>query len=215
LDFMSNAARAVLPAVDVTIKLADSLRELDGLYRARHRALIEDRAYLAPRPLGRLCDRFDGDPGTGNLIAVAGDEVIGGVRLSAYTDAGAPMDELFDLGPHVAPGPGQLWIGSAFFVDARHRGVRRLARTLVHAAFAFVRARRGRQIAAVISPDAEPILLATGFRPLVPRFFHTGLALHALPVLRDLDDDDAPSPFGRCYRIVGGALELTPFEENP
>jgi hypothetical protein len=210
---MSNAARAGLPDADVRIKLADSLRELDGLFRARHRAMIDDRGYLAPQPDGRLSDRFDAGPGTGNLIVLAGADVVGGVRLSAYRNGGAPADELFELGPFVAPG--RAWIGSMFFLDERRRGVRRLARTLVHAAFAFVRARGGTQIAAVISPDAEPILFASGFRPLVPRFFHTGLALHAQPVLRDLDDGDVePSPIGRSYRIVGGALEPAHDPEN-
>ncbi len=78
------------------IKIAGNALELDGLFRSRHRALVEELGSHFPRADQRLLDRFDAFPTTRNVIACVGEDVVGGVRLCPH-EADCALGRVFDF----------------------------------------------------------------------------------------------------------------------
>ncbi|WP_089937495.1 N-acyl amino acid synthase FeeM domain-containing protein [Candidatus Entotheonella palauensis] len=64
----------------------------------RHRILVDEDGYL-PDQGGYIVDVYDALPTTANFIVLDGTEVIGGVRLTADSEAGMASDTSLDFLP--------------------------------------------------------------------------------------------------------------------
>jgi hypothetical protein len=167
------------------IRIAARPDELDALFRTRALARREQAGRAAQESEARLLDRFDAFPGTVNLAAFAGEELVGGLRLCLPGAFATPLAHLPDL---FAPLPKGARAGclDRFHLLAAHRdpGLR-LGFSLLYMA-AWCAVRRGVGYLA-ISP--EPGLARTaqslGFQQVGPRF-QTEDGLEALPMLLDL-----------------------------
>ena len=183
----------------VRIKIATTTAEHDALFRMRHQVYVQQEHYLPPRPDRRIYDRFDAFPTTTNIIAVAGDAIIGGVRLAEPCDAGTPADDYFDFGPHLPRDGARAGSGSMLCLDRhyRHRGQ---VTACLFRMFYYLAVQRGlSHVLAPSNPAIEAHLLATGYQRVAPVFPHRS-GVHVSPLLLDLADlDDRKVRFMRAH----------------
>src|SRR5437588_8281557 len=111
--------------MSICIKFAETTWETDELFRMRHRVFVEEEGYFTARPDGRIFDRFDAFPTTGNTIAVDDGRVIGGVRFVDQSLVGTPADDVFDFSPFTN---GAAKVGGAgmFCLEREYRHTRHL-----------------------------------------------------------------------------------------
>jgi len=83
----------------ITIKIAKTAKELDDIYRFRHRVFVEERGKFGETNLtnSRVIDHFDAVPGVVNIIAYSGEHVIGSVRVNPDSSIGLPAEQYFDF----------------------------------------------------------------------------------------------------------------------
>lgn len=171
----------------VRIKIATTADEHDALFRVRHRVYVEQDGYLPPRPDGRIYDRFDSFPTTTNLIAVAGGEVIGGVRLAEPCAAGLPADDYFDFGPCLPREGARAGSASMLCMDRGYRHRKRVTRCLCSMFYYLATLRGLSHVLAPCNPAIEAAMLQTGYRRVAPVFRH-GSGVDVSPLLLDLSD---------------------------
>ncbi|MBR9912420.1 MAG: cyclic nucleotide-binding domain-containing protein [Gammaproteobacteria bacterium] len=84
----------------IRIKVASTARELDDVYRLRHEVYVEEkRRFESSSHLDsgqRITDKFDAMPGVYNIVAYAGDEIIGALRINKDSEVGLPAEQYFD-----------------------------------------------------------------------------------------------------------------------
>jgi len=171
----------------VRIGIASTTRELDALFRVRHRVYVEEEAYFPPQPDGRITDRFDAYPTTANLIAIADGRVVGTVRVAEHSDAGNPTDEFFDPWPHLPPGLTGLCSGSMLCVERAYRDTPRLVFSLLGMAYFWGISRGMTHMLGAINPDVEAFFARAGARRLAPPAYHPERGLPAIPMVIELD----------------------------
>ena len=85
----------------IRIKIASTSKELDDVYRLRHQVYVEEKGrFDSSNTSGggeRVIDKFDALPGVVNVVAYAGDEVIGALRINRDTEIGLPAEHYFDF----------------------------------------------------------------------------------------------------------------------
>lgn len=169
----------------VRIKIATTPVEHDSLFRLRHRVFVEQDGYLPARPDRRIYDRFDAFATTTNLIAVAGGELIGGVRLAEPCDAGTPADEYFDFGAYLPVSGARAGSASMLCLDRGHRHRKRVT-TCLCSMFYYLATQRGlTHVLAPSNPAIEPAMRETGYRRVAPVFRHAS-GVDVSPLLLDL-----------------------------
>jgi N-acyl-L-homoserine lactone synthetase len=152
--------------VSVRVRIATNAREIDAVFRLRHRVFAGE-GYMDARPDGRIFDQFDAYPGTANIVAVVADTVIGAVRYMQPTDAGCSVEEFFDPRPLAPPGA-RLAIGSLLVVDAAYRGLPRVTFNLTAMGFYWAASQGLTHIVGVVNPEREEGFARSGFRRLGP-----------------------------------------------
>jgi N-acyl-L-homoserine lactone synthetase len=152
--------------VSFRVRVAATPRELDAVFRLRHRVFVED-GYMDARPDGRILDQFDAYPGTVNIVAVVADTVIGAVRYMQLTDAGSSVEEFYDPRP-LAPQGARLAVGSLLVVDPAYRGLPRVTVNLTAMGFYWAASHGLTHIVGVVNPDREQGFARSGFRRLGP-----------------------------------------------
>lgn len=161
--------------MSVRVRLAANPREIDAVFRLRHRVFAEE-GYMDARPDGRIFDQFDAYPGTANIVAVVADTVIGAVRYMQPTDAGCSVEEFFDPRPLAPPGA-RLAIGSLLVVDPAYRGLPRVTFNLTAMGFYWAASQGLTHIVGVVNPEREEGFARSGFRRL-------GTVIHSDRILR-------------------------------
>ncbi len=173
------------------IKVAGDSNELDGLFRSRHRALVEQQGSHFPRADLRLLDRFDAFPKTRNVIATVGGEVVGGVRLCPrQQDCALKGFHNFDQNLPKDANAGSL---TRYHLLAEHQesGQRLGLSMLYMATFLAVRADMTHLVAC---PERRASRLAQsiGYRQIAPRFVHGPSGLELVPMVQDLRELKLP-----------------------
>jgi Acetyltransferase (GNAT) domain len=170
---------------DVLIRVAESAEDVDRLFRARHHVFVETDGYIAPRPDGRLYDRFDAYPTNRNLIAEHNGRIVGGLRLTEYSPAGTPPDEFFDFAPFLAAGTTRFGSASKLFLERPYRRSR-VTFSLYGMGYAWCLAREWSHVIGTANPETVAALVRTGYRSLTEERFHQQQGLPFVPVLLDL-----------------------------
>lgn len=86
----------------IHIKLAKSAKEIDDALWLRHEVFVVEDGKFGGLPLHgkRLVDRYDAFPNAYHVVAYEGAEPVATMRLLKDSDAGMPVDELFDFAPY-------------------------------------------------------------------------------------------------------------------
>ncbi len=167
------------------IKIATTTRELDGLFRSRHRALVEELGSELPQQDLRLLDRFDAFPSTVQVASLVDDEVVGGVRLGPH-GVDSPLGDQFDFEPNLGRGaqPGSL---DRFHLLEDHQAAgQRLGLSMLYMA-AYLAIKRGMtHLVCCPEPRVARLAQSIGFQQLSPRFRPGPSSVERVPMLLDL-----------------------------
>jgi len=177
--------------VSTRIKIAASAAELDGLFRSRHQALVEELGSHFPRADLRLMDRFDAFPDTCNIVAMVRDVVAGGVRLSPHA-ADSPMVGLHDFSGNLSRGA-QAGVLSRFHLLDEHQDAgQRLGLSMLYMA-TFIAARRD-MTHLLCCTDRRTARLAQsiGFQQVAPRFEDGPTGRELVPMVQNLEQLKLP-----------------------
>lgn len=171
----------------VHIKLAETETELDQIFRLRHQVFAIEKHYMPITPDGRLYDRFDTFPKVGNIIAVTGGCLVGGVRIVQAEAALTPAQEYFDFFPYLPLGA-RTQVGSVgmFVIEPSYRKGK-LFLSLMGMCHYWALLRGLTHLIAPLSPDAEPCVQRLGYKPLTPRYFDESKQLYVCPMMLEMD----------------------------
>lgn len=185
----------------VQIRIARTTEELDALFRLRHQVMVEEEAYMAATHDGRITDRFDAYPTTGNVIAVVGDQVVGGVRFVPVTVAGTPADEYFDFSPYL-PIDARPVAAGMLVISRDYRRLGRMIPALAGMGSHWVLSQGYTHIQVAANPERGDLFSRSGMTAVAPEFFHETKNLRVLPMIQTLADrNDGFMQFARRQKI--------------
>ena len=170
----------------IRVKIANTPLEMDGLFKARHQVYAEEEAYFPRNDRGRIFDQFDSFPTTANLVALVSQQVVGGLRLTRWSEAGAPSDAFFDFSPYVNGDPDRVATVSMFCLRKEYREILRLGYMMISTGVFWGLSQKLTYVAAAINPLIEPLVKAVGFKPLGPPYFDEKHGVNVLPTLLDM-----------------------------
>jgi CRP-like cAMP-binding protein/predicted GNAT family N-acyltransferase len=83
----------------IRIKLAQNAKEIDDALWLRHEVFVIEDGKFGGKPIHghRLVDRFDAFPSAYHVVAYEGNEPVATMRLLKDSEAGMPVDELYDF----------------------------------------------------------------------------------------------------------------------
>ena len=86
----------------IKICIAKTPKQIDEVFKIRHKVFCEEEGKLPQTPDGRILDRFDTYPTSSNIIVMDGEEVIGSMRLTLDSSIDIPGRELYDLSSYLS-----------------------------------------------------------------------------------------------------------------
>lgn len=196
----------------VRVKIAQTAEETDQLFCARHEIFVEEEGYFKPNQSGRIFDQFDALPSTVNIIAMVGQEVVGGLRITECSGVGTPSEHLFDFGPHIPTGSSKVVAASMLCIKKQYRKVRRLQFMLLSMGIFWVISRNVSHVIAAINPLLEHTMRGIGFKRIQPPFANKDLEIEVLPMLLNLKDVSAR--LSEMARFQGFHDKLKTFERE-
>ncbi len=86
----------------IRIKVANNAKEIDDALWLRHEVFVIEDGKFGGKPIhgNRLVDRFDAFPSAYHVVAYEGLEPVAAMRLLKDSEAGMPVDELYDFSEH-------------------------------------------------------------------------------------------------------------------
>jgi len=173
----------------ILIKVAETAEEIDGLFRTRHKVFVEEGGYMAPRPDGRIFDRFDAYPNDAmaNIIAVDDGHVVGGVRVIKATAVGLPTDHFFDFSSYIRTDISEVGNGGMFCLESGYRQSR-IAFYLMSMVHYWFLSKGLSQILVVINPEIKNLLTRVGYKPVAPEMYDEEQQLPFVPMILYMND---------------------------
>ncbi|MEA1890947.1 MAG: cyclic nucleotide-binding domain-containing protein, partial [Pseudomonadota bacterium] len=85
--------------MSIRLKVANTAKELDDVFRLRHEVFIQERGKYSSSSLDypRVVDHFDTMPDVANIIAYEGSKAIATLRVNRDSQIGLPAEEYFDF----------------------------------------------------------------------------------------------------------------------
>ncbi len=167
------------------IKIAGTTEEIDGLFRCRHLALVAELGTHFPQPDGRLMDRFDAFPSTLNIVAKAGQSVVGGVRLTSGA-SDSPLDELYDFSGSLAPLTRTAVLSRFCLLEDYQDIALRLGFSLLYMAAYSAAKREFTHLVCAPGPRVARLAQSIGFQQVASRFHHEATGAEVVPMVLDL-----------------------------
>ena len=171
----------------VRIELAQTIRELDEVFKLRHRVMVDEQGYLEPRASGRVLDRFDASPGVATVTARVGDELVGSMRVMESRAHGTSADDYFDFGPHLR-GTERLGAGSHLVVRKAYRAIPDLTISMVAMSYGWAIERGLTHLIGAANPVIVSRFVDSGWKPLGKVFYDLSHGLWVQPILLDLSE---------------------------
>jgi N-acyl-L-homoserine lactone synthetase len=172
----------------VHVKIARSPKEMDGVFRVRHRVFIEEDGKFPSQPDKRLYDYFDTIPATVNIIAMVDDRVIGCLRMTELSEVGLPADHYFDFKPYLPDNMGKLGSVSMFALLSEFRSNIQLAYMLISMGCYWGISRNITHIITPINPDIASLIKRIGFKPLCDEVIGKVGGLPIIPMMLQVSE---------------------------
>lgn len=164
----------------IQIKIADTPVLLDDLYKVRHEVFGVEEALFAPKPDGRVIDRFDAYPTSTNIVAVIDDLVIGGIRIILDSEVGLHADDYYDFWPEAPPDAVRASVGH-FCILKQYRSSQ-VAFALMLVACYFACSQKVTYVLAPVNPTVGRMLRRIGFKKVGAVFETPGVTSKVLPM---------------------------------
>ena len=170
----------------IKICIAKTPKQIDEVFKIRHKVFCEEEGKLEPTPDGRILDRFDTYPTSTNLMVMNGDEVIGSMRLTLDSSIGIPGRDLYDLSSYVSD-DSLLMICGMSCITTPYRNAR-ISLGMLQMACYFALHYKVSHIITPINPNIAILLDRIGFKILGEKLVdpHTGLTV--LPSMLNMND---------------------------
>ncbi|HEY7034762.1 MAG TPA: hypothetical protein VH482_25710 [Thermomicrobiales bacterium] len=173
----------------ITVRFAETAKEIDAVFLARYRVFVESDRYIQPNPDKRILDRFDAFPTTRNVIAECNGRVVGGVRFTDHSEVGTPPEEFFDFRPFLPRPAPPFGAGSMLFLERPFRRSR-LVFAMMGMGYGWGLQRDWTHVVGVLNARVVEGFVATGYRVLAEERFEERKRLSFVPVLLDVTDLD-------------------------
>ncbi len=172
----------------IRIKVAQNAREIDDALWLRHEVFVLEDGKFGGKPLhgARLVDRFDAFPSVYHVVAYEGSEPVASMRLVKDSEAGMPVDELFDFKPYrgQAAGGAVAQFGSAGMLAVRGRWRRR--RDVIRAMFRMAATVCHRydttHVLVVVNHDTASMYRRLGFTELSAKIWNEEIGSEVIPL---------------------------------
>ena len=172
----------------VHVKVAKTPKEIDGVFRVRHKVFIEEDGKFPSQPDKRLYDFFDTIPSTVNIIAMVDDTVIGCLRMTELSEVGLPADHYFDFKPYMPENIGKLASVSMFALLSEYRSNMQLAYMLISMGCYWGISRDITHIITPINPDIASLIMRVGFKPLCDKVVGNVGGLEIIPMMLKVNE---------------------------
>jgi N-acyl-L-homoserine lactone synthetase len=172
----------------VHVKVAKTPKEIDGIFRVRHKVFIEEDGKFPSQPDKRLYDYFDTIPTTVNIIAMVDDSVIGCLRMTEGSEVGLPADHYFDFKPLLPNNIGKLASVSMFCLLSEYRSNMQLAYMLISMGCYWGISRNITHIISPINPDIASLIMRIGFKPLCEEVISNVGGLPIIPIMLQVNE---------------------------
>lgn len=185
--------------MSIRIKVATEAREIDDALWLRHEVFVNEDHKFGGKPVhgGRLVDRFDAFPNAYHVVAYEGTEPVATMRLLKDSDAGMPVDELYDFTAYrrqvgatepAANGSGmpRVQFGSAGMLAIRSQWRRRrdVIRAMFRMAATVCRRYGATHILVVVNHETAGMYRRLGFVPLTQeRIWNEEIGNHVVPLV--------------------------------
>jgi N-acyl-L-homoserine lactone synthetase len=170
----------------IKIKIARDPKEIDGIFKARYKVFAEEEGKFPNRPDKRVFDHYDALPTTRNIVAVVGDKVVGGMRITENSKAGMPSEHYFDFSPYLDENATHLASTSMFCLQRDFRAMRKIA-FMILCMSCYWGIRRGiTHVVAPINPAIAPLIQMVGFKPVSDIVKHPASGMDILPMVLDM-----------------------------
>lgn len=168
----------------INFNIAKTAKEIDEVFKVRHKVFVEEDNLLSPTKDKRLVDRFDAMPTTKSLIVVENNNVVGSLRLSLDSEIGLPADEHFDFRKYLPQEASILHIGM-LCISKEHRNPRTTSNLMLMASY-YGMSKKTTHVVAPINPQIANLLKRIGFVALADEFFDPILKTPILPLILDV-----------------------------
>ena len=172
----------------VHVKVARTPKEIDGVFRVRHKVFIEEDGKFPAQHDKRLYDFFDTIPSTVNIIAMVDDTVIGCLRMTEWSEVGLPADHYFDFKPYLPADMGKLASVSMFALLSQYRSNMQLAYMLISLGCYWGISRNITHIITPINPDIASLIKRVGFKPLCEKVVGNVGGLEIIPMMLKVNE---------------------------
>jgi predicted GNAT family N-acyltransferase len=167
-----------------TIRLACG-DDFDAIFQARHRVYVTVDGSLQSSPDGRICDRYDQLATTRHIVADVAGRIVGGIRLTTWSNDGLPAFDYFDFRPFLPAAMEKVANGSLIFVDRpfRKSGV---GQSLMMHWYAELLKLRCTHAIGVLNPPLIPWLVGHGFRAVSSALKDQQTGVPFVPIILEL-----------------------------
>lgn len=196
----------------IRVKIANSPLELDALFKTRHRVFVEEEGYLKKRPDGRIFDQFDAFSTTVNIVAMVNKQVVGGLRITEWSDGGTPSDDFFDFRPYIPGKATKIATASMLCLQSEFRKFNRLCFMMLSMGTYWAISKKVSHTVAAINPLVERLLGSVGFQRLGSPFHDEAHGVDVLPML--LDVNQVGSNFLKMAEFQGFYGSLRTFDRE-
>jgi N-acyl-L-homoserine lactone synthetase len=172
----------------VHVKVAKTPKEIDGVFKVRHKVFIEEDGKFPSQSDKRLYDFFDTIPATVNIIAMVDDEVIGCLRMTELSEVGLPADHYFDFKPLLPDNVVKLASVSMFCLLSEYRSNMQLAYMLISMGCYWGISRKISHIISPINPDIASLIMRIGFKPLCEEVISNVGGLPIIPIMLQVNE---------------------------
>lgn len=186
----------------IRIKLADNAKEIDDALWLRHEVFIVEDGKFGGKPIHghRLVDRFDAFPSAHHVVAYEGPEPVATMRLLNDSEAGMPVDELYDFTEYRArarteavllppsterPEARKVQFGSAgmLAIRANWRRRRDVIRAMFRMAATVCHRYEATHILVVVNHETAGMYRRLGFTQLSDKIWNEEIGNHVIPLV--------------------------------
>jgi len=174
----------------IRVKITTTPTELNDLFETRYRVFVEEEKYLNTGIDGRIFDRFDAFPTTVNIVAMVNRKVVGGLRLTEWSNGGTSADDLFDFRSYLPNEADRIVTASMLCLEREYRKLLRLCFMMFSMGIYWAISKRIDCVVAAINPLVEPLLKRIGFKRIDSPFYDQYHGIDVLPMRMDMAEAD-------------------------
>lgn len=188
----------------IRIKVAQNAKEIDDALWLRHEVFVTEDGKFGGKPIHghRLVDRFDAFPSAYHVVAYEGREPVAAMRLLKDSEAGMPVDELYDfseyrrragageiqiVGAPQAPGTVQFGSAGMLAIRANWRRRRDVIRAMFRMAATVCHRYGATHILVVVNHETAGMYRRLGFAQLSDKLWNEEIGNHVIPLVGTTD----------------------------